>query len=103
MDLNAAQRRPFKPNRNYSKLTKEEKDQRFKKGQCFYCKATGHYVSECPVAKTKKDTAGNSNWKKPDARKALVSTKAEFTKGIEKGKVVYSLNGTDDETLESKN
>lgn len=101
MDLNAASRRPAnsKSNREYPKLTQAEREQRYKKGQCFYCKAEGHYASACPVAKKKGNNQGNSNWKKPDTRKAFPASTTEGTSGVEKGKVVYSLGGKE----ESKN
>ena len=97
MDLNAAPKRTSKP-KVYTKLTKEEKDSRFKKGQCFYCKAEGHYASACPLSKAKAERQGN--WKKPEPRKAFVANK-EGTSEVEKGKVVYSLGGEKPE--ESKN
>jgi hypothetical protein len=34
-------------------LTKEEKDKCMKKGQCFYCKGTGHISCNCPKKKGK--------------------------------------------------
>jgi hypothetical protein len=97
MDLNAAPKKFSKPNKTYSKLSKEEKSLRFKKGQCFYCKAEGHYASDCPVSKAKAEKQGN--WKKPDNRKALVANTEN--RNEEKGKVIYSLGGKDNE--ESKN
>jgi len=97
MDLNAAPRKSSKPGRAYTKLTKEEKDQRFKKGQCFYCKETGHYVDKCPVAKAKENSKGKgSGWK--DGRKAMAASTTKGTEGVEKGKVVYSLGGSEPET-----
>ena len=95
MDLNAARRKTSKPGRVYTQLSKDEKEQRFKKGQCFYCKETGHYVSDCPVAKAKKGSQGKS-WK--DNRKAMVASTTKGTEGVEKGKVVYSLGGSESET-----
>ena len=94
MDLNAAPKKS-KPGRTYTKLTQDEKEQRFKKGQCFYCKETGHYVSDCPVAKAKKGSQGKG-WK--DNRKAMVASNKKVTEGVEKGKVVYSLGGAESET-----
>ena len=83
MDLSTATQRSS--NKQYTKLSKEEKEQRFKKGQCFYCKETGHFVSNCPKAKSEKSTQGS--WRKPNQRKALVALKEE-------GEVVFSLGGT---------
>ena len=96
MDLNAAPRKTFNSRKNYTQLSKEEKEQRFKKGQCFYCKETGHYVSECPKAKK---NGSQGNWRKPDNRKALAASTKDSNNGTEKGKVVYSLGRSE----ESKN
>lgn len=81
MDLSAAPRRPQASNKHYTRLSREEKEQRFKKGQCFYCKETGHFVSNCPKAKNEKPT-----WRKTDNRKALVARRDE--------EVVFSLGST---------
>jgi hypothetical protein len=100
MDLNAAPRKTPKSTRTYTKLSKEEKDQRFKKGQCFYCKETGHYVSDCPVAKAKKEAQRpqGKGWK--DKRKAMAASTMKGTEGVEKGKVIYTLGGSE---VEAKN
>ncbi|RPA73397.1 hypothetical protein BJ508DRAFT_313877 [Ascobolus immersus RN42] len=102
MDLNAATRRDTKGGKEFNKLSDEEKEARFKKGQCFYCKGVGHYVSACPVAKAKGHKQGS--WRKPnDNRKAYAASALEGTRGVEKGKVVYTLGGADGAARESKN
>jgi hypothetical protein len=92
MDLTAAPRRTSSSSKRYTRLSRDEKEQRFKKGQCFYCKETGHFVNNCP--KAKKGAQKGNNWKKPNDRKALVALKEEEN-------VVFSLGGTKEP--ESKN